>query len=129
MRLDVPSGERSREPGLVHGWWVGFAGQCWGEPAVEVSACGHLAEVHAAEPSGGGRLASGGAGGREGLESDVAARSLYAGAAVLVQGHPDGVGGDVEGVHDPGAGGLEVAEALGALDRDVGAEAVHQVPA
>ena len=60
---------------------------------------------------------------------DPAARSagvVDAVAAVVVQGDVDGVGGQVEAVHDPGPGCLEVAVGVGLLVRDLGAVAAHQ---
>jgi hypothetical protein len=46
---------------------------------------------------------------------------------VLVQADTDGVGGDVQRVHNSGAGSLKVAVALGTLDGNAGAVAADQV--
>jgi hypothetical protein len=48
-------------------------------------------------------------------------------AVVLVQADTDGVGGDVQRVHNSGAGSLKVAVALGTLDGNAGAVAADQV--
>ncbi len=47
-------------------------------------------------------------------------------AAMLVERDVDGVGGDVEPVHDPGACCLEVAVDVGLLVGDLGAVAADQ---
>lgn len=47
-------------------------------------------------------------------------------AAVVVQGDVDGVGGQIQPVHDPGASCLEVAVRVGLLVGDLGAVPTHE---
>lgn len=124
--LDVPAGQGLREAAGVVDRPDRLAGEGLGEPVVQVAACGFLARRHPIDPDPGGCDRVGGVvlG-----QLDAAARRtgvVDAVASVVVQGNVDGVGGQVETVHDPGPGCLEVAVGVGLLVGDLGAVAAHQ---
>ncbi|PUA79459.1 hypothetical protein C7S10_18995 [Nocardioides currus] len=127
MGLDVPAGEGSAETGFVTEGLDCFAGERLGEAAVEVAAGGGLGDGHAADPLGGGGLGARVVLGVETVGLLAVARVAVAVLGVLLQGDADGVGREVERVHDPCPGGLEVALGRDVVERDVRAVAVHEI--